>query len=186
MIMLYIRSFTHALCWALAAALLFAVAPSLSAGATDALFIFYQPLLPMLVMLWLWTVVVSFFEAYYVRYDACFATEHLKFLLSADDLTRIAESFTTLMSLSVSAYVLLVINGYVVLASYQPGVFFAAVAMLLANPLDLAQDTNYSPQRWFFLDTLRRVVLPFQVLLHPYLFRRVVHHKFHSAPLLIH
>lgn len=165
------------------AGLLFAIAPALSTGATDALFIFYQPLLPMLFMLWLWTAVVSFFEAYYIRYDACFATEHLKFLLSADDLTRIAESFTTLMSLSVSAYILLVDNGYMVLASYQPGIFFAAVAMLLANPLDLAQDTNYSPQRWFFLDTLRRVMLPFQVGLHdPYLVRVIVHHIFRMYP----
>lgn len=161
--MTYLRSFTHAFCWALVAGLLFAIAPSLSAGATDALFIFYQPLLPMLFMLWLWTAVVSFFEAYYIRYDACFAAEHLKFLLSAGDLARIAESCTTLMSISVSAYILLASNNYNMLAGYQPGVFYSAIAMLLANPLDFAHGTNYSPQRWFFLDTLRRVILPFQV-----------------------
>lgn len=161
-----VRSVFHALCWAAAGSLLFWIAPSLPAGATDALFIFYQPMLPMLLMLWLWTVVVAFFEKYYVRYDACFAAEHLKFLLSAADLARVAESLTTLMAASISAYIILVSNNYIVLASYQPGIFFAGIAMFLANPLDFAQEMAYSSQRWFFLDTLRRVILPFQVRTH--------------------
>ena len=160
------RHFSHTLCWTLAAGLLFAIAPSLPAGATDALFIFYQPMLPMLLMLWLWTFVIFFFEKYFIRYDACFAAEHLKFLLSADALTAIAESLTTIMALSVSAYIILARNGYTVLASFQPGIFFAGIAMYLANPLDFTHEMSYSPQRWFFLDTLRRVTLPFQVRIH--------------------
>eukprot|EP00892_Ulva_mutabilis_P010445 jgi/Ulvmu1/7773/UM004_0002.1 len=158
------RKLINALSWALAAGLLFAIAPALPAGATDALFIFYQPMLPMLLMLWLWTLVVSFFEAYYIRYDACFAAEHLKFLLSADALATLAESFTTLMAVSVSAYIMLASNGYFLLASLQPGLFFVAIAIFLANPLDFTHDTTYGAQRWFFLETLRRVVLPFQTV----------------------
>ena len=120
-------------------------------------------MLPMLLMLWLWTAVIAFFERYYIRYDACFAAEHLKFLLSSGDLARVAESLTTLMAASVSAFILLVSSNYILLASYQPGIFFAAITMYLANPLDFAQENAYSSQRWFFLDTLRRVILPFQV-----------------------
>lgn len=49
---------------------------------TELFHIYYQPLLVLLAMLWLWGVNVRFFEARRVRYGVCFAPHDQAFLLS--------------------------------------------------------------------------------------------------------
>ena len=49
---------------------------------TELFHIYYQPLLVLLAMLWLWGVNVRFFEARRVRYSVCFAPHDQAFLLS--------------------------------------------------------------------------------------------------------
>ena len=161
----YVERLVHVTSWTITVLLLLLLVPSLPDGVIDALFIFYQPLLPFLLMLWLWIVVVWFFEAYTIRYQACFASEHLQFLVSAPALTRIAAAFTTALAIGVSAFILLVHNGLFQFASWQPALLLIVLLLMLANPLDGVIDSTTSAQRWFFLDTFRRVVLPFQVRL---------------------
>jgi hypothetical protein len=159
----YAEKLLHATCWTIAVLLLFLLVPSLSDGAIDALFIFYQPILPFVLMLWLWTLLVWFLDTYMIRYQACFASEHLQFLVSYTALTNVATAFTTALAVGVSVFVLLLHNGMVVHASLQPAMLLVVFVGLLANPLDGIIDNSTTAQRWFFLDTLRRVVLPFQV-----------------------
>lgn len=164
-VMLYLEHLVHGTSWTITVLLLLLLVPSMPDGVIDALFIFYQPLLPFLLMLWLWIVVVWFFETYMIRYQACFASEHLQFLVSAPALTRIAAAFTTAPAIGVSLFLLLVHNDLVQFASWQPALLLIVLLLMLANPLDGVIDSTTTSQRWFFLDTFRRVVLPFQVRL---------------------
>lgn len=159
----YTERIVHVTSWTIAVLLLLLLVPTMPDGVIDALYIFYQPLLPFLLMLWLWVVVVWFFETYMIRYQACFASEHLHFLLSYTALAKIAAPFTTVLAVGVSSFLLLVQNDLVELASWQPVLLLAVAVGMLANPLDGVIDNSTASQRRFFLDTLRRVVLPFQV-----------------------
>lgn len=159
----YLDRLVHVTSWTITVLLLLLLVPSLPDGVIDALFIFYQPLLPFLLMLWLWIVVVWFFETYMIRYEACFASKHLPFLVSSAALTRIAAAFTTALALGVSTFLLLVQNGLVEYASWQPTLLLIVMLGMVANPLDGVIDNATTSQRWFFLDTVRRVILPFQV-----------------------
>ena len=49
---------------------------------TELFHIYYQPLLVLLAMLWLWGINVRFFEARRVRYSVCFSPHDQAFLLS--------------------------------------------------------------------------------------------------------
>ena len=132
-------------------------------SAQQALFIFYQPVAHILAMLWLWTAIVAFFEQYAVRYDACFSTEHLKFLLSARALADLAAAFTTVLALSAAIFVICCARGNTELAAFQPTLMYGAIIIILANPFDAENESLFAPQRLFFLKTLRRVILPVQV-----------------------
>ena len=44
-------------------------------------YIYFQPLLPVLTMLWLWAINVRYFEWTGVRYDVCFSAKDQKYLL---------------------------------------------------------------------------------------------------------
>jgi hypothetical protein len=149
--------------WSICLLVLVQLGAGLPQGPSDVLYIFYQPLMHILGMLWLWTVVVWCFETFFVRYEACFATEHLRFLLSSRALAEMSAVFTTQLALSVTVFILSTFYGHNTVASLQPGLLFSVITLSLASPLDLAWEAPYREQRWFFLDTLRRVVLPFQV-----------------------
>jgi hypothetical protein len=135
----------------------------LAAPAKEALFIFYQPVFHILCMLWLWSAVIWYFEERAVRYEACFASEHLKYLLPSKAITEVAAAFTTIAVVSAAAFIFCSSRGEIGLAAYQPAWMFLGIAIMLFNPLDMAVEDSYGPQRWFFLNTLRRVLLPFQV-----------------------
>lgn len=52
----------------------------------DIFFLYYQPFLPMLAMLWFWGINVRYFERHHVRYDNCFSTEDQRYLLRSGQL----------------------------------------------------------------------------------------------------
>jgi hypothetical protein len=135
----------------------------LTLSAQKALFVFYQPVFHMLCMLWLWSAIIWFFEERSVRYEACFASEHLKYLLPAKAIAQIAAAFTTFTGISAAAFIFCSARGKTNLAAYQPALMFLGISMLLLNPLDISMEESHGPQRWFFLTTVRRVFLPFQV-----------------------
>ena len=49
-------------------------------------YIYFQPLLPVLIMLWLWGINVRYFERTGVRYDVCFSTKDQNFLLNSREI----------------------------------------------------------------------------------------------------
>ena len=52
-------------------------------AAEELFYIYYQPLIPVIIMIWLWGIVVRYFERNTVKYDVCFPTRDQKFLLSS-------------------------------------------------------------------------------------------------------
>jgi EXS family len=149
--------------WCLCFYVLFFESSALKQSPQNALFIFYQPMAHILAMLWLWNIVVAFFESYAIRYDACFAQEHLRFLLSAKALTDVAAAFTTVTAVSAAIFVACCARGEYEIAGYQPVLMYGVLLMMLMNPLDLENETTFGQQRWFFVRTLRRVFVPVQV-----------------------
>lgn len=149
--------------WAASAVAVHLQRGHLDDAAVQALVTFYQPAFLILSMLWLWIVAVWFFEQRTARYEACFAAEHLKYLLSARAIAEVAAGFTTVAAVSVAAFVTCCARGQFTLAAYQPPLMYGGIIAMLVNPMDMSSEDTYGPQRWFFLDTLRRVLLPFQV-----------------------
>ena len=52
-------------------------------AAEELFYIYYQPLIPVTIMIWLWGAVVRYFERNAVKYNVCFPTRDQKFLLSS-------------------------------------------------------------------------------------------------------
>jgi hypothetical protein len=55
----------------------------------DLYFLYYQPFLPMLAMLWLWGTAVRFWERRRIRYDVCFLSEDQRYLLRSGQLFQV-------------------------------------------------------------------------------------------------
>ncbi len=55
----------------------------------DAYFLYYQPFMPMLAMLWLWALAVRIFERRRIRYEACFSPEDQRYLLHSTQLFQV-------------------------------------------------------------------------------------------------
>ena len=53
-------------------------------------YIYYQPLLPVLTMLWLWGINVRYFERIGVRYDVCFSSKDQKYLLHSREIFQVS------------------------------------------------------------------------------------------------
>lgn len=55
----------------------------------DLYFLYYQPFLPMLAMLWLWGTAVRFWERRRIRYDVCFSPEDQRYMLRSSQLFQV-------------------------------------------------------------------------------------------------
>lgn len=55
----------------------------------DAYFLYYQPFMPMLAMLWFWALAVRIFERRRIRYEACFSPEDQRNLLRSTQLFQV-------------------------------------------------------------------------------------------------
>jgi hypothetical protein len=55
------------------------------------LYLYYQPLVPMLAMLWLWAAAVRFFEMRSVKYEVCFSAGDQKHLLPGRSLFQVGQ-----------------------------------------------------------------------------------------------
>jgi hypothetical protein len=52
-------------------------------------YIYYQPLIPVLAMLWLWGIVVRYFERNTVKYNVCFSSKDHKYLLNSRQIFQV-------------------------------------------------------------------------------------------------
>jgi hypothetical protein len=55
----------------------------------DLYFLYYQPFMPMLAMLWFWAAAVRIFERRRIRYDVCFSPEDQRHLLRSGQLFQV-------------------------------------------------------------------------------------------------
>ena len=61
----------------------------MEAAAWDLLLLYFCPLLPVVFMLWLWSLNVRHFELRRVEYELCFSIRERKFLAPHADLARV-------------------------------------------------------------------------------------------------
>lgn len=73
----------------------------------DLFFIYYQPLIPVLVMLWLWGIAVRFFERKAVKYDVCFSSRDHKYLLNSRQIFQVSISLAAVLDTSSLGWVVL-------------------------------------------------------------------------------
>lgn len=126
--------------------------------------LYYQPLIPFLVMLWGWGLNVLYFERTGVRYEMCFdagasdSHGHVQLtpLLSSAELLRLCNVLTMALFSSAVVYLRLAAQGNVWAAAMQPvGLYFAAFLLLL-----MPFPVFYRDTRRYFAATLWRVVTP--------------------------
>ncbi|KAG5540164.1 hypothetical protein RHGRI_020407 [Rhododendron griersonianum] len=119
-------------------------------------FLYYNPLLLVTMMVWLWGVNLWVFSQTNVNYAKIFELEQNH--LTYQEIWKSATWMTIIVPTSMTAYLYLYSHGEVSLAASQPVLLYAAVAMLLIFPFDIF----YLSTRYFFMRTLWRIVFPLQ------------------------
>lgn len=59
-------------------------------GLQDLFGLYYGPLFPLLIMLWLWAFFVFYAERRHIRYEVCFGSEDQRYLMHSDHLFRVS------------------------------------------------------------------------------------------------
>lgn len=135
------------------------VAQQLPNTAQQAILVNFQPVVPPIVMLWLWGARIKGFQADGVEYELCFAPKDRKHLMPGEDIQGLA---LWLGSIAAGLAALMC-----KLASMQA---YAATEMLpivlymgLFAVAFLPWPMPYPGSRFFFLHTLQRIMTPLQV-----------------------
>jgi hypothetical protein len=124
-------------------------------------FLYYNPLLLVALMIWLWGVNLWVFAQSSVNYAKVFdlAQTHL----SHREIWRCATWLTLIVPTSMTAYLYLYSHGEVSLAASQPVLLYAILLMILFSPFDMF----YISSRFYFLRTVWRIILPLQAITFP-------------------
>jgi hypothetical protein len=120
------------------------------------LILYYQPVVPPLALLWLWSVAVSTFQGLRISYEDCFPVSQRDLLLSAPQLRDLASCLTCLAAVSACAFSTGALAGWTRLASSAPPALYIVLLALLTLPLNGAL---HAPSRLFFARTLAKAVL---------------------------
>lgn len=121
-------------------------------------YIYFQPLLPVLTMLWLWGINVRYFERQGVRYDVCFSSKDQRFLLNSREIFQSAGLMTTVVLTSAALFCAHCMLQQDKAAALHPPLMYACVVALLLLPWDAA----FKDTRMFFSATLFRVATPYR------------------------
>ncbi|KAI5428806.1 uncharacterized protein LOC127127145 isoform X2 [Lathyrus oleraceus] len=124
-------------------------------------FLYYNPLLLVTIMVWLWGVNVWVFLQSNVSYPKVFDIDQNH--LTHKDIWKCSTWMTILVPTSMTSYLYLYSHGEVSLAASQPVLLYIFVAMLLVFPFDIF----YLSSRYFFLRTLLRIAFPLQPISFP-------------------
>ncbi|CAM6100406.1 unnamed protein product [Calypogeia fissa] len=119
-------------------------------------FAYYNPLIMVAMMLWLWGVNIFAFLRSRVNYAKVFDLDHHH--LTHREIWKIATWVTVIVVTSLMAYLYLESLGATQLAASQPVLIYCLLPLLLALPLDVL----YSSSRFYFLNTVVRMIFPFQ------------------------
>ncbi|GMP51887.1 hypothetical protein CsSME_00017939 [Camellia sinensis var. sinensis] len=121
-------------------------------------FLYYNPLLLVTMMVWLWGVNLWVFALASVPYSKIFDLDQNH--LTHREIWKCATWMTIVVPTSMTAYLYLYSHGEVLLAAFQPVLLYAAVATVLLFPFDIF----YLSSRYFLLRTLWRIVFPLQAI----------------------
>ncbi|XP_077250676.1 uncharacterized protein LOC143890038 isoform X2 [Tasmannia lanceolata] len=121
-------------------------------------FLYYNPLLLVTMMVWLWGVNLWVFSQSSVNYAKIFDLDHNH--LTHREIWKCATWMTIIVPSSMTAYLFLYSHGEVSLAASQPVILYAIVMMALIFPFDIF----YLPSRYYLLRTLWRIMLPLQAI----------------------
>ncbi|PIA42652.1 hypothetical protein AQUCO_02000237v1 [Aquilegia coerulea] len=121
-------------------------------------FLYFNPLLLVTMMVWLWGVNLWVFAQSTVSYTKVFDLDQNH--LTHNEIWKCATWMTIVVPTSMTSYLYLYSHGEVSLAASQPVLLYAAVAMLLIFPFDIF----YLSSRYYLLRTLWRILLPLQAI----------------------
>ncbi|GAV89868.1 EXS domain-containing protein [Cephalotus follicularis] len=124
-------------------------------------FLYYNPLLLVTMMVWLWGVCLWVFSQGSVSYVKIFDLDQNH--LTHKEIWKCSIWMTIIVPTSMTAYLYLYSHGEVSLAASQPVLLYIAVAMVLISPFDIF----YLSSRYFLLRTLWRIALPLQPITFP-------------------
>ncbi|KAK5844029.1 uncharacterized protein LOC108480439 isoform X2 [Gossypium arboreum] len=124
-------------------------------------FLYYNPLLLVTTMVWLWGINLWVFSGSNINYAKIFDLDQNH--LTHREIWKCATWMTIVVPTSMTAYLYLYSNGEVSLAASQPVLLYFAVVMLLIFPFDIF----YFSSRYYLLRALWRIVLPFQAITFP-------------------
>ncbi|XP_020885026.1 SPX and EXS domain-containing protein 3 [Arabidopsis lyrata subsp. lyrata] len=121
-------------------------------------FLYYNPLLLITLMVWLWGVNLWVFSRSGVDYAAIFylGPDHL----SHKEIWKCARWMTTIILTSMTAYLYLYSHGDVKLAASQPVALYFSAVIILIIPFDIF----YMPSRYYLLWTFWRILFPVQAV----------------------
>lgn len=121
-------------------------------------FLYYNPLLLITMMVWLWGVNLWVFSRTGVDYAAIFylGPDHL----SHKEIWKCARWMTTIILTSMTAYLYLYSHGDVSLAASQPIVLYLSAVIILIIPFDIF----YMSSRYYLLWTFWRILFPVQTV----------------------
>ncbi|XP_073035464.1 uncharacterized protein [Primulina eburnea] len=121
-------------------------------------FLYYNPLLLVTMMVWLWGICLWVFSQANVGYAKIFDLDPNH--LTHREIWKSATWMAIIVPTSMTAYLYLYSHGEVLLAAFQPILLYAAVAMILIFPFDIF----YLSSRYYFLRTIWRIVFPLQAI----------------------
>ncbi|RWR91330.1 SPX and EXS domain-containing protein 1 [Cinnamomum micranthum f. kanehirae] len=121
-------------------------------------FLYYNPLLLMTMMVWLWGVNLWVFAQSSVNYAKIFDLDNNH--LTQRETWKCATWMTIVAPTSMTAYLYLYSHGEVSLAASQPVLLYAVVLIVLVSPFDIF----YLSSRYYLLRTLWRIILPLQAI----------------------
>lgn len=121
-------------------------------------FLYYNPLLLVTFMVWLWGINLWVFAQSTVNYAKIFDLDHTH--LTHREIWKCSTWMTIIVPTSMTAYLYLYSHGEVYLAASQPVILYAVALMLLIFPFDIF----YLSSRYYFLRTLWRIMLPLQAI----------------------
>ncbi|XP_024527676.1 SPX and EXS domain-containing protein 3 [Selaginella moellendorffii] len=119
-------------------------------------FLYYNPLVMVAMMVWLWGVNLWAFLHYRVNYSKIFDLDQNH--LTHKHIWKVASWMTIVISTSMTTYLYLYSNGEANYAASQPAILYIGLPLVLILPFDVL----YRSSRFFFLGTLLRLSLPLQ------------------------
>ncbi|KAH7577838.1 hypothetical protein JRO89_XS01G0306000 [Xanthoceras sorbifolium] len=119
-------------------------------------FLYYNPLLLVTMMVWLWGLNLWVFSQGIVNYAKIFDLNQNH--LTHNEIWKCSTWMTIIVPTSMTAYLYLYSHGEVSLAASQPVLLYVAVSVVLISPFDIF----YLSSRYFLLRTLWRIALPLQ------------------------